>query len=44
MATIIHDLSKPARDATIREVARVLKPEGMLNIIEFKKIDEGPDL
>lgn len=42
MATIIHDLSKRARDATIREVARVLKPEGILNIIEFKKIDEGP--
>jgi ubiquinone/menaquinone biosynthesis C-methylase UbiE len=42
MATIIHDLSKRARDVSLREVARVLKPEGILNIIEFKKIDEGP--
>ena len=42
MATIIHDLSRRARDASLREVARVLKPEGILNIIEFKKIDEGP--
>jgi len=42
MATILHDLSKIDQKATIQEAARVLKPGGMLNIIEFKKIDNGP--
>lgn len=42
MATIVHDLSENAREASIREIVRILKPGGMLNIIEFKKIDRGP--
>ena len=42
MATILHDLSKSDQESTIREVARVVKLGGMLNIIEFKKIDKGP--
>ena len=42
MATIIHDLSKSAQKAAIKEVARILKPGSMLTIIEFKKIDKGP--
>jgi ubiquinone/menaquinone biosynthesis C-methylase UbiE len=37
-----HDLSKEAQDSTLREVHRVLKPEGVLMIIEFKIIDYGP--
>jgi ubiquinone/menaquinone biosynthesis C-methylase UbiE len=42
MATVLHDLSKEAQDSTLREVHRVLKPEGVLMIIEFKIIDYGP--
>jgi ubiquinone/menaquinone biosynthesis C-methylase UbiE len=42
LATTLHDLSEEARDSTMREVHRVLKPEGDFLIIEFKKIDKGP--
>ncbi|MCP3875421.1 MAG: class I SAM-dependent methyltransferase, partial [Desulfobacteraceae bacterium] len=42
MATILHDLSRIDQKATVQEAARLLKPDGMLNIIEFKKIDKGP--
>jgi len=42
MATILHDLSKSEQKSTVQEVARVVKSGGMLNIIEFKKIDKGP--
>ncbi len=42
MATILHDLSKSGQRAVIQEVTRLLKPGGMLNIIEFKKIEKGP--
>ena len=42
MATILHDLSKSEQQAAIQEVARLLKPGGMLNILEFKKIEKGP--
>ena len=42
MATIIHDLSKSDQKSAIQEVSRLVKPGGMLNIIEFKKIEKGP--
>ncbi len=42
MATILHDLSKNGQQAAIGEVARLVKPGGMLNILEFKKIEKGP--
>lgn len=42
MATIIHDLSESDQKSAIKEVVRLVKPGGMLNIIEFKKIDKGP--
>jgi len=42
MATILHDLSKIDQKSTVQEIARLIKPGGMLNIIEFKKIDKGP--
>ena len=42
LSTTLHDLSQEAQESTIREVYRVLKPEGVFNIIEFKKIDKGP--
>lgn len=42
MATVLHDLSKAGQQAAVGEVARFLKPGGMLNILEFKKIDKGP--
>ncbi len=42
MATVLHDLIEVNTEkGTLREVRRVLKPEGKLVIIEFKKI-EGP--
>lgn len=42
MATILHDLSPEEQDRTLREMVRVLKPGGVLAVIEFKKIREGP--
>jgi ubiquinone/menaquinone biosynthesis C-methylase UbiE len=42
MATILHDLSINEQQKALEEVARVLKDGGILNIIEFKKIDNGP--
>ena len=42
MATILHDLSKSDQKSTVKEATRVIKPGGMLNIIEFKKISNGP--
>ena len=42
MATVLHDLVlEGVADGAIKETARVLKPHGLLVIIEFKKI-EGP--
>ena len=42
MATVLHDLIQDKTDeGTLKEVTRVLKPEGTLAVIEFKKI-EGP--
>ena len=42
MATVIHDLSESERTTSIEEVVRVLKPQGFLMVVEFKKIDSGP--
>ncbi len=42
LATIIHDLAKSDQQSTIQEVVRLLKSGGMLNILEFKKIEKGP--
>lgn len=42
MSTIVHDLSKTELEKVFNEVNRFLKPEGILYIIEFKKIDVGP--
>lgn len=42
MATILHDLSPEGQDATLKEIKRVLKDDGVLAVIEFKKIDRGP--
>lgn len=43
MAAVLHDLilEKAANEA-IKEAARVLKPNGLLAILEFKKIDGPP--
>jgi ubiquinone/menaquinone biosynthesis C-methylase UbiE len=42
MATVLHDLVETGvANQALKEAARVLKPEGSLVIIEFKKI-EGP--
>ncbi len=42
VATILHDLSAEDRKATVREIKRLLRPGGMLHVIEFKKIEKGP--
>jgi len=36
------DLIDNDQKSAIQEVSRLVKPGGILNIIEFKKIDEGP--
>jgi len=42
MATVLHDFARDGGDKqALRETARVLKPGGILGIVEFKKI-EGP--
>jgi ubiquinone/menaquinone biosynthesis C-methylase UbiE len=42
MATVLHDLSPEGQESTLKEIARVLKPDGVFTLIEFKKIDKGP--
>ena len=42
MATVLHDLSPEGQDSALKEVVRVLKPDGVFALIEFKKIDKGP--
>ena len=43
MATVLHDLIQAkTADGAIKEAARVLKPHGLLAVIEFKKIDGPP--
>lgn len=42
MATILHDLTREEQDGALKEIVRVLKPDGVLAVIEFKKIDKGP--
>lgn len=42
MATVVHDLSGDGQHAALKEAARLLKSDAVLNIIEFKKIDIGP--
>lgn len=43
MATVLHDLVQTEdADGSLKEVERVLKPQGSLAILEFKKIDGPP--
>jgi ubiquinone/menaquinone biosynthesis C-methylase UbiE len=45
MATVLHDIVHEGDPmAVLKEVARVLKPEGVLAVVEFKKLDSqtGP--
>lgn len=42
LATILHDLSRSDQESTLQEIDRLVKPGGMLTVIEFKKIDRGP--
>ncbi|MBW1980496.1 MAG: class I SAM-dependent methyltransferase [Deltaproteobacteria bacterium] len=43
MATVFHDLvTENVATAAISEITRVLKAEGWLAIVEFKKIEGGP--
>lgn len=43
MATVLHDFVEDGNaDKVLDEVARLLKPDGTLTILEFKKIDGPP--
>jgi len=43
LATVLHDLTRDnAAQGALIEVKRVLKPGGMLAVVEFKKIDGPP--
>jgi ubiquinone/menaquinone biosynthesis C-methylase UbiE len=42
LATVLHDLSLSGQKSVIEEAVRLLTPGGMLNIVEFKKIEKGP--
>ncbi|HMK34254.1 MAG TPA: class I SAM-dependent methyltransferase [Desulfomonilaceae bacterium] len=43
MATVLHDLVQTDKArAAVKETARVLKPDGVLAIVEFKKIPGPP--
>ena len=43
MATVLHDLLRESTgEAVMTEIARVLKPNGRLSIVEFKKQEDGP--
>ena len=42
IATALHDLPLSTRPDVIKEIGRVLKPGGDFNIIEFKKLNDGP--
>ena len=43
IATVLHDLVREGcADGTIEEVRRILRPQGMLAIVEFKKFDGHP--
>ena len=43
MATVLHDLVKAeTAEGTLREIARVLKPQGRLVVVEFDKVDSEP--
>jgi ubiquinone/menaquinone biosynthesis C-methylase UbiE len=42
LATVLHDLKEVnSHEGALREISRVLRPEGQLAVIEFRKI-EGP--
>ena len=43
MATVLHDFARDGGEKQVlREIARVLKHNGILGIVEFKKIDGPP--
>jgi len=43
MATVLHDFARDGGEKqALREIARVLKHNGILGIVEFKKIDGPP--
>jgi ubiquinone/menaquinone biosynthesis C-methylase UbiE len=43
MATVLHDLIEDKKEkGTLQEVSRVLKPNGLLSIVEFNKVAGPP--
>jgi len=42
MATVLHDLLRESTgEVALRETARVLRPDGRLAVVEFKKAEDG---
>lgn len=41
-ATALHDIPESKRRNVVKEIFRVLNSNGMLALIEFKKVDHGP--
>lgn len=43
MATVLHDLVHDHTDqGTLAEIRRVIRPQGTMAVVEFKKISDGP--
>jgi len=42
LAAVLHDLAEEGQEGALREAARLLKPRGILTVVEFKKTADGP--